>query len=85
MQHCQAALALGIEISREAQTVKIAGVQSSCVVMQGHGDDITGLAFSPDSAIIVSSSRDCSLRVWQVSTGIGTSPSVNLTNQCTLH
>ena len=38
--------------------------------MQGHGDDITGLSFSPDSAIIVSSSRDCSLRVWQVSTGV---------------
>ena len=38
--------------------------------MQGHGDDITGLSFSPDSAIVVSSSRDCSLRVWQVSAGI---------------
>jgi len=37
--------------------------------VQGHGDDITGLSFSPDSAIVVSSSRDCSLRVWQVSAG----------------
>ena len=58
------------EACKEALTVKVAEVQSSCVVLQGHGDDITGLAFSPDSAIIVSSSRDCSLRVWQVSTGI---------------
>ncbi len=42
--------------------------------LQGHGDDITGLSFSPDSAIVVSSSRDCSLRVWQVSTGDPASP-----------
>ena len=47
----------------------LAEVYTICVVMQGHGDDITGLSFSPDSAILVSSSRDCSLRVWQVSTG----------------
>ena len=50
--------------------MNLAEVQSSCDVLQGHGDDITGLSFSPDSAIIVSSSWDCSLRVWQVSTGI---------------
>ncbi len=37
--------------------------------VQGHGDDITGLSFSPDSAIVVSSSRDCSLWVWQVLAG----------------
>ena len=51
--------------------------------MQGHGDDITGLSFSPDSAIVVSSSRDCSLRVWQVSAGTPTThPLVSNVHRC---
>ena len=39
------------------------------VGLQGHTDDITGVAFSPDSTLLATCSRDCSLRVWQVSSG----------------
>ncbi|CAL8467022.1 g6558 [Coccomyxa elongata] len=37
--------------------------------LAGHTDDITGVAFSPDSTLLATCSRDCSLRVWQVSSG----------------
>lgn len=67
---------LGEPILEEARGCKITMLQRALLkarsALQGHGDDITGLSFSPDSAIVVSSSRDCSLRVWQVTTGVGT-------------
>jgi U3 small nucleolar RNA-associated protein 21 len=33
----------------------------------GHNDSITDMAFSPDSRWLVSSSLDCSIRVWDLS------------------
>ena len=37
--------------------------------LQGHSDDVTGVAFSPDGALIASSSGDKSVRVWEVASG----------------
>ena len=54
-------------------------------ILQGHGDDITGLSFSPDSAIVVSSSRDCSLRVWQVATGEHAGPPLALSTSLMIY
>lgn len=36
---------------------------------QGHTDDITCVTFSPDSQLLATTSRDCSLRVWEVNSG----------------
>ena len=41
-----------------------------CSPLQGHGDEVTGIEFSPDSSLLASCSRDCSLRVWQVASGV---------------
>lgn len=38
-------------------------------LLQGHTDDITCVTFSPDSTLLATTSRDCSLRVWQVDSG----------------
>ena len=37
--------------------------------LQGHSDRVTGVAFSPDGAMIASSSWDNSVRVWEVASG----------------
>ena len=37
--------------------------------LQGHSHYVTGVAFSPDGALIASSSRDKSVRVWEVASG----------------
>ena len=37
--------------------------------LQGHTIDLTGVAFSPDGAMIASSSGDKSVRVWEVASG----------------
>ena len=37
--------------------------------LQGHSDKVTGVAFSPDGAMIASSSWDQSVRVWEVASG----------------
>ena len=37
--------------------------------LQGHSGWVTGVAFSPDGALIASSSDDKSVRVWEVATG----------------
>ena len=36
---------------------------------QGHTDDVTSLAFSPDGSILASGSRDDTIHVWYVNTG----------------
>ncbi|KAG8795687.1 hypothetical protein FRC12_011296 [Ceratobasidium sp. 428] len=36
---------------------------------EGHHDEITALAYSPDGAYLVSGSEDCTLRIWDVRTG----------------
>ena len=37
--------------------------------LQGHSHNVTGVAFSPDGALIASSSKDKSVRVWEVASG----------------
>ena len=37
--------------------------------LQGHSAAVTGVAFSPDGAMIASSSADDSVRVWEVASG----------------
>ena len=37
--------------------------------LQGHSENVTGVAFSPDGALIASSSDDKSVRVWEVASG----------------
>ena len=37
--------------------------------LQGHSSAVTGVAFSPDGALIASSSDDKSVRVWEVASG----------------
>ena len=37
--------------------------------LQGHSDKVKGVAFSPDGAMIASSSWDKSVRVWEVASG----------------
>ena len=37
--------------------------------LQGHSSGVTGVAFSPDGAMIASSSEDNSVRVWELASG----------------
>jgi WD40 repeat protein len=37
--------------------------------LEGHGDQVTSVSFSPDGVSIVSGSTDKTVRVWGVSTG----------------
>jgi WD40 repeat protein len=42
----------------------------TCVLrLDDHTDSVTSVAFSPDGELIVSGSRDCTIRVWDVATG----------------
>jgi WD40 repeat protein len=42
----------------------------ACVLrLDDHTDSVTSVAFSPDGELIVSGSRDCTIRVWDVATG----------------
>jgi WD40 repeat protein len=36
------------------------------VIIEGHTDDIRNLAFSPDGKLLVSSSKDGSVRIWDI-------------------
>src|SRR5262249_47712853 len=38
-------------------------------LLQGHGKDVTCLAFSPDSTTLASGSIDATIRLWKVATG----------------
>lgn len=40
------------------------------VVQTGHSDIITSVAFSPDGKYVASSSKDQSIKIWEVSTGL---------------
>lgn len=46
-----------------------AGQIGSSATHQGHLDTITALAISPDSKLLVSGSRDTTLKIWQLETG----------------
>jgi len=37
--------------------------------LAGHAGDVSGLCFSPDGRILASSSRDLTIRLWEVATG----------------
>ena len=39
-------------------------------VLRGHTDAVTALAFSPDGGILASASRDTSIRLWSLETGV---------------
>jgi WD40 repeat protein len=42
----------------------------ACILrLDDHTDSVTSVAFSPDGELIVSGSRDCTIRVWDVATG----------------
>ncbi|KAJ7204176.1 WD40 repeat-like protein [Mycena pura] len=43
--------------------------QGALVSMQGHGDKVLSVAFSPDGTHIVSGSRDNTVRIWDAATG----------------
>ncbi len=54
--------------ARELQLVKVHD-QTSRVALQGHTGSINGLAFSPDSRLLVTASTDQSMRIWDVAQG----------------
>lgn len=58
-------------IALDDWSILVADVDTKCVVrkLQGHQNQITDMTFSGDSKWLISSSMDCSIRVWDLPTG----------------
>jgi WD40 repeat protein len=61
-------LAIGSE-DWDIYLVELGGGKQSGTVT-GHLDQVTGLAYAPDGKTLVSSAMDCTLRFWDVSSGL---------------
>ena len=53
-------------------TIVVVEVDSGNIVgrLAGHDGRLTDLAFSPDARWLVSSAQDCSIRTWDLPTGM---------------
>jgi Prp8 binding protein len=54
------------ERGSSAQAGTGAEIEQETMILQGHGDTITGLALSPDGMSLLSNSMDATLRLWDI-------------------
>lgn len=53
----------------EACDARRRGIDTSEKVLDGHADEVSKVCFNPQGSQIVTASKDCTARVWDVSTG----------------
>jgi U3 small nucleolar RNA-associated protein 21 len=61
-----------LAIAMEDFTIVVVEVDSGNIVrrLTGHDGRLTDFAFSPDARWLVSSAQDCSIRTWDLPTGM---------------
>ena len=58
-----------VEITAQASLLKAVQVSQEMNRLEGHGDSVSSVAFSPDGQRLVSGSSDNTLRLWDANTG----------------
>jgi WD40 repeat protein len=65
----QSGMTCQAELAASDPTTQPAEMKRKALVLVGHEDQVTGVAFSPDGKLVASSSRDSTIKMWDAATG----------------